>query len=110
HLGDAAPGQPGVLAVQQGFKTLGKLFVAELAGPVTLQVPAQGPRQAGQNDAHQLLAHGLPRYQRSLTPWLAALPLTREIYLPLLLPNSTRPPKAWQKKPIFFCRLVGLRA
>ena len=56
-LGDAALGQPSVLALQERFETAGELRLIPLTRLKALELTIQRARQARQNHFHQLLAH-----------------------------------------------------
>src|SRR5262245_45919396 len=57
--GNALTRQPGVLPIQFLLETVGELLFIELAGLELLQVPVQGPSQAGQHYFNQRLTHVL---------------------------------------------------
>src|SRR5207248_10259616 len=57
NLGDAALGQPGVLLAEQRIEALGEFLVANLSGPVALELAVERPGQPRQDDFHQLLTH-----------------------------------------------------
>src|SRR5262245_45531819 len=57
-LGDAVFGKPGVLILEEVFKLLGELGIAELAGAIPPHLPMQSLGELGQNDLDQLMTHG----------------------------------------------------